>query len=156
MADFNLTNPDGREVRFSGDVLLEVENDIALADGYDRRIRLAAFSVDGGGYVAEARFESDHPEEQNVTEIEEMDSFDDVDKFFFVFDLEDLCDMNSTYHRQPDSPTSHVDPFSRECEKIIFPFLENLNGIVRIRGLQDRIRIPKKFRFWDILKISAS
>ena len=151
MTEFVLKSSSERETQFTGELISEIDREIRLTDEDPRRIRLAVYAVEGGGFVSEARFESDHPNEPALSEHEDLDSFDDVDKFFYVFELyETLSNVHGLSRDERAESNCKVKRLVKEYQKILFPFLEETKEIVERRELQDRYKEPKKSRLWGI------
>lgn len=155
--EFVLKSSDERETRFAGEVISQVQEKITLTGEYFRTIHLAVYAVEGGGFVVEAKFESDHPDEHAFCEVEDVDCFDDVDKFFYVFDVyENLCSVSGFSRSQREECGHRAKRLKKEYDKVLFPFLETVKDIVETRGLPDRHKEPKKSGLWNMFKSSAS
>ena len=151
MQTISLRSDRDRVVTFEGELLSSFEQQIQTAGDPIRTIAGRVFALANGGFVAEVTFDSDEPQEPGIVEVEQIDHFEDVDKFFYVLDLyESLCNHISGRAEQ-EACSSRAKRLEREYHKVLFPFLDELKKQVAERGLCDRLQNqqPNQGGFWD-------
>lgn len=151
MKTFNLKPESGPETEFTGELLAEFQHRVELQDERVREFRGTVYSVEGGGFVAEVRFSSDAESEGVVHEVELIDSFADVDKFFYVVDLHELlCDHISGRDKQV-ACAKRAGQLEKAYHNVLFPFLDKVKILVVERGLCDRLKAESgKAGIWKL------
>ncbi|MEM9940624.1 MAG: hypothetical protein AAF939_03465 [Planctomycetota bacterium] len=157
MVEYDLKIGKNRSMKFKGQLISSAEKEVTLASEFVRTIRVSVYGIEEGGFVASAEFESTHPRERAFGEIEEFDCVEDVDKFFYVFDLhENVSNASGLTKSQKEECELRANRLTHEYEALVFPILKNLTQVAADRGLKNRIVKPKKSGFWNPFQSSST
>ncbi len=146
-----------REVSFVGEELSRFEFSFVWDEQVKYQLHGAVFAVEGGGFATEIWLTSDAPNPSiSAHEFELIDNFEEVDKFFYVFDLfENFCD-HALGRREQEECGKRVSKLEKSYHAVLFPFLEGVKTQVVGSGLCDRLKSEKpKSKFWNLFPSST-
>jgi len=155
MNEIVILSTDPTEFRFVGEVVHEAKWSATLDDELSRAFSLSLFAVEGGGFVAAVEFTSDVAMEGSSTIVEETDCLDDVEKFFYVFDIYEVIDSVAGASRpEKERRTFAAKQLAKQYEKLMFRFLDEVKSEIAVKGFADRIQEPtaKGNSVWNMFR----
>ena len=140
------------EFLFEGELIAHQDAVVELANDKSCRMNAKTYYLAGGGYVASLEFfRSGRPDEPIVL-FEEIESKEDVEKFFYVFDpSEVLCEKASAREGRNDLE-KNSRKLGRGYEQMIYAFLDQFQAETLARGTKDKPRpAEEEGTIWDRL-----
>lgn len=154
MNEYSIQSSDDIELKFNGALIHQDESTFSLDDSFDRKFSATVYAVDGGGFVASIEFQSNCPREKSVLWFEQLDSFEDVEKFYYVFDTAELTLPTNELSRDDTDVRDRISKsISKRFDKLMFQFLEDLKSEAEFHHFGDRVVEPTKATpFWGLFK----
>ncbi|MFK7768401.1 MAG: hypothetical protein AB8B55_14355 [Mariniblastus sp.] len=153
MTEFAIQSSDGTEIRHAGELVHKDSFEVVPNDQITRNFVLDVYAVEGGGFVTSIEFQTSCSREESVKFCEEADNLDEVEKFFYVFDLgEHLLPGDNLAQPQKLEHSNILKWLAKEYESRMHAFLEVVNKRIAELGYTDRISDQKPGSIWGIFK----
>ena len=139
-----------RDFQFQGELIVVGETTVTFDDASSCCMVARVYAVEGGGYVSslECRF----PKGCGDTHwaCEEIDSLQDVENFFYVFESDDIFGEGlKPLKNDRDKVAKRLKRLSAEYEKMVFDFLDEVQSEAASRGVEDKAKpIPVESSIW--------
>jgi hypothetical protein len=95
MHEYVLRDDNDHELRFHGELLVESASAVASDDQVQRKFVAKAYAVTGGGFVSSLEYETTSEAEEPINLIEVLDVLEEVEKFFYVFEPDEVFLSNA-------------------------------------------------------------
>ncbi len=155
MNEIAIVSSESKEFRFIGELVHESKWNAVLDDEQSRSLALDVYAIEGGGFVSAVGFQSAVATEGASNVVEETDCFDEVEKFFYVFDINEVVASVAGASRvEKEQRTFAAKRLAKEYEKLMFQFLEDCKSQIAIKGYLDRVedRPVKTSSVWDMFR----
>jgi hypothetical protein len=154
MNDLSIKNSDDVELNFDGELIHQAESVVSLEDGRHRKFLVSAYAVEGGGYVSSIEYQTDCSQEKPVVIFEQTDVFEDVETFFYAFDV---CELMLPIKRlsldEKADRERRTRKISQKFETMMFEFLDAAKRSAEEHHFGDRIEEPAKTgSLWGLFK----
>lgn len=152
---FSIKSSDDVEVNFSGELIDEVESIVTLEDDCDRKFVIRVYAIESGGFIPTIEYQSNCPFERSVVWFEETDVFEDVEKFFYAFDVSELMlPAKGISHQEKENHRRIIKKLAKNFEPVMFKFLDDAKQKADQNGFVDRAQEPSKpGSIWGLFKI---
>lgn len=151
MNEYLVSDLEGRELRFQGDLILERKMQVDLND-YKRSFGIKVYAVDGGGFVPTLQYTTDSPSEQATRIFENVDTTNDIESFYFVFEINEvLGDSKGMARADLDHRSETSRKLAKQFETFIFPLLDEIRDTAERRGFVDKPAEKKKSLWKNLL-----
>lgn len=144
-----------REITFHGDVICDISDSIDMTEWDERHVHLQLYSIDEGGFVGAIELSSSNFMIPAIREAEELDTVNEIAKFFSVFDPSEHVTegrgrnatssttlsrhlLGQLYERLVDQALGAVADFHQrnpDCERKIVPAPREVNRVLKFLGL---------------------
>ena len=143
------------ELDFQGELIAEGASTVTFEDGTSFCIQPKTYAVEGGGYVSTLQCRFPEGSGKSYFIFEQIDSLEDVEKFFYVFETSEIFGEGmKSLSQDRDELARRLKTLSTEYEKVVFDFLDRLHTEAAARGTKDRvITESKKGSIWKKLGI---
>ena len=143
------------ELTFQGELIAEGASTVEFDDGASFCIQPKTYAVEGGGYVSSLQCRFPEGSGKSYFTFEEIDSLEDVEKFFYVFETSEIFDNGmKSLGQDREEIARRLKKLSTEYEKVVFDFLDRLHAEATARGTTDRVKTEsKKNSLWKKLGI---
>ena len=151
MVEYSIKSKD-REFQFQGELLAQEEAQVELINNVSCQMVGRTYCIESGGYVCALEFIlSDHAEAPIVL-FEEIDSMEDVEKFYYVFEPAEIFDKKAGSVEEREQVSQNCKRLSQAYEKMIFALLDQFQSECECKGLKDKPKpVKTKSSLWSKL-----
>ena len=144
MKEYLVSDLNGRELRFQGDLILERETQVDLKDEFDRTFAIKVYGVEQGGFVATLEYSTTSPSEKPVRTFENVDAMKDIECFYLVFEINEVMGVSKGLTRaELDQRSKNIRRLARQFETFIIPIVDEIRDTAEKRGFVDKPVEPK-------------
>ena len=151
MNEYLVTDLDGPELRFQGDLILERQTQVDLNDEFERTFGIQVYVVRDGGFVATLEYSTTSPSEKPVRTFENVDAMKDIECFYLVFETNEVMGVSKGLARaELNKRSENTRRLGKQYENFIFPLLDEIRETAEKNGFADK-PIEKKKPLWKLL-----
>ena len=147
---------DGKSIEFLGQVISQAEGRVESTDDFERTFTLKLYSISDDGFVPAIEYRSTDASERTGCIAEQVDTVDDVEKCFSVFEATELLPKFPRMTREETQFRKQlIQRLSATYDKLVSEVLDELDRFVKQHPITDEHANPVKEKssgFWNLLR----
>ncbi len=147
---------DGKSIEFVGQMISQAEGRVESTDGIERTFALKLYAISDDGFVPAIEYRSTDESERTGCIAEQVDTVDDVEKCFSVFEpTEVLPKFPRMTREETEFRKQLTQRLSASYDKLVSEVLDELDRIVKQHPITDEPANTVKEKsngFWNLLR----